>query len=131
MGLPETDVHVGSDCNINGVLSDLVTLRPGLAVVDSIQTVFDPDLSSAPGSVGQVRQCAHRLALAAREYDLLEHLAANPGLALSRRQLLDAVWGEDWVGDERTVDVHVRQLRKKLGEGFTLTTVWGVGYRLD
>ena len=48
-----------------------------------------------------------------------------------RRQLLDGVWGHDWVGDERTVDVHVRQLRKKLGDGLPLATVWGVGYRLD
>lgn len=73
------------------------------------------------------------IALTAREFDLLHYLAANPGLVLSRRQLLDGVWGPDWVGDERTVDVHVRQLRKKLGEDaatFPLATVWGVGYRL-
>jgi DNA-binding response OmpR family regulator len=68
--------------------------------------------------------------LAAREFDLLRHLAENPGLALTRQQLLDGVWGPDWYGDERTVDVHVRQLRKKLGDAFPLTTVWGVGYRL-
>ena len=55
---------------------------------------------------------------------------SNRGLALSRRQLLDGVWGEGWYGDERTVDVHVRQLRKKLGTDLPLTTVWGVGYRL-
>jgi DNA-binding response OmpR family regulator len=69
--------------------------------------------------------------LAAREFELLRYLAENRGLALTRRQLLDGVWGHDWVGDERTVDVHVRQLRKKLGEGLGLATVWGVGYRLD
>ena len=71
------------------------------------------------------------VALAAREFDLLQHFAEHPGLALSRRQLLDGVWGPDWYGDERTVDVHVRQLRKKLGDALPLTTVWGVGYRLD
>ena len=70
------------------------------------------------------------VALATREFDLLSFLAAHLGLALSRRQLLDGVWGPDWYGDERTVDVHVRQLRKKLGDGFPLATVWGVGYRL-
>jgi DNA-binding response OmpR family regulator len=69
--------------------------------------------------------------LAAREFDLLAHLCANRGLALSRRQLLDGAWGAGWIGDERTVDVHVRQLRKKLGDALPLTTVWGVGYRLD
>ena len=71
------------------------------------------------------------ISLAAREFDLLAYLAHNQGLALSRRQLLDGVWGVDWVGDERTVDVHVRQLRKKLGDGLPLDTVWGVGYRLN
>ena len=69
--------------------------------------------------------------LATREFDLLAHLTRNRGLALSRRQLLDAVWGPGWYGDERTVDVHVGQLRKKLGAGLPLQTVWGIGYRLD
>jgi len=68
--------------------------------------------------------------LASREFDLLAFLIDNQGLALSRRQLLDGVWGPDWFGDERTVDVHVRQLRKKLGADLPLTTVWGMGYRL-
>ena len=68
--------------------------------------------------------------LATREFDLLAHLARNQGIALSRQQLLDGVWGADWVGDDRTVDVHVRQLRKKLGDDLPLATVWGIGYRL-
>ncbi len=70
------------------------------------------------------------VALATREFDLLAFLARHEGIALSRQQLLDNVWGPDWFGDERTVDVHVRQLRKKLGEALPLATVWGVGYRL-
>jgi len=68
--------------------------------------------------------------LATREFDLLAFLVDNQGLALSRQQLLDGVWGPGWYGDERTVDVHVRQLRKKLGTHLPLATVWGVGYRL-
>ncbi len=79
----------------------------------------------------EVTVADNAVALATREFDLLHYLARNRGLALSRRQLLDAVWGEGWVGDDRTVDVHVRQLRKKLGDGLALETVWGVGYRLD
>jgi len=70
------------------------------------------------------------VALATREFDLLQYFAENAGLALSRRQLIDGVWGADWYGDDRTVDVHVRQLRKKLGDGLPLATVWGIGYRL-
>ena len=69
--------------------------------------------------------------LATKEFELLRFLAENAGLALSRRQLIDGVWGADWYGDERTVDVHVRQLRRKLGPGLPLATVWGVGYRLS
>ena len=69
--------------------------------------------------------------LTVREFDLLVALARNRGIVLSRRQLLDDAWGADWYGDERTVDVHVRQLRKKLGDDLPLHTVRGVGYRLD
>lgn len=78
----------------------------------------------------EVRRSGEVVVLAAQEFDLLAYLAANSGLALSRRQLLDGAWGPDWYGDERTVDVHVAQLRKKLGASLPLTTVWGVGYRL-
>ena len=70
------------------------------------------------------------VALATREFDLLQYLAENVGLALSRQQILDGVWGEGWFGDQRTIDVHVRQLRKKFGEALPLATVWGIGYRL-
>jgi DNA-binding response OmpR family regulator len=78
----------------------------------------------------EVRVGGEVVALATREFDLLRFLAENVGLALSRAQLLENVWGPDWYGDERTVDAHVRQLRKKLGDALPLATVWGIGYRL-
>jgi DNA-binding response OmpR family regulator len=78
----------------------------------------------------EVRVEDQLVTLTTREFDLLTYLVTHKGLALSRRQLLDGVWGDGWYGDERTVDVHVRQLRKKLGEALPLATVWGVGYRL-
>jgi DNA-binding response OmpR family regulator len=71
------------------------------------------------------------VALTTQEFELLLLLARNRGLALSRQQLIDGAWDVDFEGDERTVDVHVRQLRRKLGDGLALATVWGVGYRLD
>jgi DNA-binding response OmpR family regulator len=77
----------------------------------------------------EARHAGDVVALTTREFDLLAFLANNLGLALSRQQLLDGVWGPDWYGDERTVDVHVAQLRKKLGSDLPLATVWGVGYR--
>ena len=78
----------------------------------------------------EVRVQGAPVALATKEFDLLAFFARNQGIALSRRQLIDGVWGADWYGDDRTVDVHVRQLRKKVGEELPLATVWGVGYRL-
>ena len=65
----------------------------------------------------------------AREFDLLWYLGRHAGLALSRGQILEAVWGYDYFGETRTVDVHIRQLRKKLPD-LPIETVWGVGYRL-
>ena len=66
-----------------------------------------------------------------KEFELLKFLAERPGLALSRQQILDGVWGFDWFGDARTVDVHIAQVRKKLGDRVVITTVRGVGYRLE
>ncbi len=68
--------------------------------------------------------------LAAQEWALLESLVVNQGSVLSRQQLLDLAWGVDWIGDPRTVDVHVRQLRRKLGDDLPLVTIRGAGYRL-
>ncbi len=66
------------------------------------------------------------------EFDLLATMAARPRLAFSRRQLIDAVWGADWYGDEHLVDVHVGHLRRKLGDDASepryVRTVRGVGY---
>ena len=69
--------------------------------------------------------------LTTKEFDLLRFLAERPGLAMSRQQILDGVWGYDWFGDARTVDVHIAQVRKKLGDALTIDTVRGVGYRLE
>jgi len=71
------------------------------------------------------------LKLRAKEFDLLNTLLTNQGLVLSREQLLNQVWGYDFYGDTRTVDVHVARLRDRLaGSGVAIETVWGVGYKL-
>ena len=68
-----------------------------------------------------------------KEFELLKYLAANQGRVLTRETLLDEVWGEDYIGGSRTVDVHVRRLRAKLGteHDHLIGTVRNVGYRLD
>ena len=78
----------------------------------------------------EARRDQQVVALAPREFALLAALVEHRGLVLSRRQLLDLAWGYDYLGDERTVDVHVRQLRRKLGPDLPLATVVGAGYRL-
>lgn len=69
-----------------------------------------------------------------KELELIYHLASNPNRVYTRDQLLDEVWGFDYYGDSRTVDVHVKRLREKLediSEEWSLKTVWGVGYKFE
>jgi DNA-binding response OmpR family regulator len=79
----------------------------------------------------EVRVRGEAVAFTTKEFELLQFLAERPGLALSRQQILDGVWGYDWFGDSRTVDVHVAQIRKKLDGAVQINTVRGVGYRLE
>jgi DNA-binding response OmpR family regulator len=69
--------------------------------------------------------------LAPKEFDLLWELLDHRGLVLTRDQLLERVWGYTFAGDTRTVDVHVRQLRRKLDDASPIVTVWGVGYKVS
>lgn len=68
-----------------------------------------------------------------KEFDLLVHLAKSPGSVFTREQLLEQVWGYDFMGDMRTVDVHIKKLRQKLGQlsHEYIHTVWGVGYKFE
>ena len=69
-----------------------------------------------------------------KEMELIYHLASNPNRVYTRDQLLDEVWGFEYYGDSRTVDVHIKRLREKLdgiSEEWTLKTVWGVGYKFE
>ena len=69
--------------------------------------------------------------LTAMEYDLLRALAEHPGLVFSREQLLEKVWGHDYFGELRVVDVHIGHIRQKLGDDRYISTVRGVGYRFE
>jgi DNA-binding response OmpR family regulator len=104
--------------------------RTGAAPAASAPAVVEFGSVTVDAGRREARRQDEVVPLATREFDLLSFLVDNQGLALTRQQLLDGVWGEGWFGDERTVDVHVRQLRKKLGPDLPLATVWGVGYRL-
>jgi two-component system alkaline phosphatase synthesis response regulator PhoP len=78
----------------------------------------------------EVTVAGDEIQLAPKEFDLLWELLDHRGIVLTRDQLLERVWGYTFAGDTRTVDVHVRQIRRKLGDASPIVTVWGVGYKV-
>lgn len=81
-----------------------------------------------------VRVAGKELEIPPKELELLYFLASNPNKVFTREQLLEHVWGFDFFGDSRTVDVHVKRLREKIdlpGQNWQLKTVWGVGYKFE
>jgi DNA-binding response OmpR family regulator len=68
-----------------------------------------------------------------KELELLYFLASKPNQVFTREQLLDKIWGYDYIGDTRTVDVHVKRVREKIkdGKNWSIATVWGIGYKFE
>lgn len=79
----------------------------------------------------EVIACGEKLAFRPKEFDLLAHMARSPGSVFTREQLLEQVWGYDYFGDIRTVDVHIKKIRQRLSKlpYECIHTVWGVGYK--
>ncbi|MBR4279359.1 MAG: winged helix-turn-helix transcriptional regulator, partial [Clostridia bacterium] len=82
-------------------------------------------------SAKKVFRDSYEIVLTPKEYSLLETLILNRNIALSREKLISLVWGYDYEGDTRTVDVHIRQLRSKLGLTDRLKTLYKTGYRFE
>ncbi|MBQ7083282.1 MAG: response regulator transcription factor, partial [Oscillospiraceae bacterium] len=80
----------------------------------------------------RVYSCGEVCELTYKEYELLKYFLQNPGIVLSRDKLLSRVWGTDYEGESRTVDMHIKTLRQKLGEmGSLIRTVRNVGYKIE
>jgi DNA-binding response OmpR family regulator len=110
----------------------VLELPVGESTVDAPATEISTVDPFAVQTGGDENGTGPRLQLTRREFDLLLFLSENPRRVFSREQLLTRVWGYEWVGGSRTVDVHIRRLRVKLGQrGPLVCTVHGVGYRLD
>lgn len=75
----------------------------------------------------------HSIEMPPKELELLYFLASSPNQVFTREQLLDHIWGYEYIGDTRTVDVHIKRLREKIkdNESWALTTVWGIGYKFE
>jgi two-component system, OmpR family, response regulator len=85
-------------------------------------------------STYQLFDGSNEITLPLKEFELLYKFAANPGKTFSREQLIEDIWGYDYAGDERTVDVHIKRLRQRIPDEncpFKITTIRGLGYRLE
>jgi len=143
----EVDKIVGLELGADDYITKPFSIREVLARVNSVLRRSQPD-SGEPRSVPEqdaigdfaIDRAARRVLIAgkdvkltAREFDLLSYLIANSGRVQSRDALLEHVWGPDFSGDRKTIDVHIRWLREKLTGRvpFVIATVRGIGYRLD
>lgn len=96
-------------------------------MVESIIEIGDLVINDTSHSVSNSKG---EIELAPKEYDLLVYLIKNNKIALSREKLLNEVWGYDFLGDDRTIDTHIKNLRKKIGKN-AIKTIRGIGYKLD
>ncbi len=149
----EVDTVLGLELGADDYVTKPFTLRPLLARVKALLRRSDMATGPAPGALAaagndvafddfvldrsgrRLRQGEREIPLTMKEYDLLSYLIGHGGQVLSRDFLLEKVWGYDFSGNTRTVDVHVRWLREKIerdpGEPRRIVTVRGVGYRFE
>jgi DNA-binding response OmpR family regulator len=139
----DVDKIIGLEVGADDYLTKPFNPRELVARVKSILRRSAPERRQAESAVirhgdlsidagrREVRVGEEEIQLAPKEFDLLWELLDHRGLVLTRDQLLERVWGYTFAGDTRTVDVHVRQLRRKLGEASPIVTVWGVGYKVS
>jgi two-component system, OmpR family, response regulator RegX3 len=141
----EVDKVVGLELGADDYITKPYSPRELVARIRAVlRRGSEPELAPQTLEVGPVRMDVERhtvtvdggeVRLPLKEFELLEMFLRNPGRVLTRGQLIDRVWGSDYVGDTKTLDVHVKRLRSKLeadpAEPKLLTTVRGLGYKLD
>jgi two-component system response regulator RegX3 len=141
----EIDKVVGLELGADDYVTKPYSPRELVARIRAVlRRGVEPDLAPLTLEAGPVRMDVERhvvtvdgadTRLPLKEFELLEMFLRNPGRVLTRGQLIDRVWGSDYVGDTKTLDVHVKRLRAKLepdpGEPKYLVTVRGLGYKLD
>ncbi len=116
---------------VKAVLRRFQPVKPA-AAASNIKCVEYPDLIVNQTNYSVV-YCGKTVDMPPKELELLYFLASSPNQVFTREQLLDHIWGYEYIGDTRTVDVHVKRLREKIKdhESWSLSTVWGIGYKFE
>ena len=137
----ERDELQGFDLGVDEYISKPFSPKILTARVDAIiRRVYSKDAGEIIEIGGiEMDKSAHvvkidgqKIDLSFKEFELLEYFIDNKGIALSREKILNNVWNYDYFGDARTIDTHVKKLRKKMGEkGEYIKTIWGMGYKFE
>jgi DNA-binding response OmpR family regulator len=137
----ESDELTGFDCGADEYISKPFSPKILTARVDAlVRRAYQIDSSEIIEIGGiQIDKAAHQvridgeeIELSYKEFELLSYFVENKGIALSREKILNNVWNYDYFGDARTIDTHVKKLRKKMGEkGDCIRTIWGMGYKFE
>ena len=124
----ERDELQGFELGVDEYISKPFSPKILTARVDAIiRRVYSKDKSAHV-----VKIDGQKIDLSFKEFELLEYFIDNKGIALSREKILNNVWNYDYFGDARTIDTHVKKLRKKMGEkGEYIKTIWGMGYKFE
>lgn len=137
----ENDELTGFDCGADEYISKPFSPKILTARVEAlVRRAYQIDSSEVVEIGGiEIDKAAHQvkidgqeIELSYKEFELLSYFVENKGIALSREKILNNVWNYDYFGDARTIDTHVKKLRKKMGEkGDCIRTIWGMGYKFE
>ncbi len=126
------DDYIAKPFDAKELIARIKAVLRRITPVEPERTIILPGLSVSLENYSVILD-GRQLEMPPKEIELLYFLAAHAGKVFTREQLLEQVWGFDFFGDSRTVDVHVKRIREKLGERheWQLKTVWGVGYKFE